>query len=102
MVDRGQDLIWPGAEINFLPQIAGITVEQRLIGRDVDVRIPRLGEQPRPLLHVEILPVLTEAESQKPVVGRLPGQVVNDLLSPPPQDRITAQHVWPQPSRRGL
>src|SRR6266480_6372375 len=37
LIDRGQDLIGLRAEINPLPQIAGVTVKQRLVRWDVNV-----------------------------------------------------------------
>ena len=90
LIDGRQDLIGIRSEVNPLPQIASVTIEQGLIGRDIDVRIPGLSQQPRPLLHIEVFPVLTETESQEPIVGGFAGQVVNDLLRPPPQNRIPA------------
>ncbi|PYJ58601.1 MAG: hypothetical protein DME24_15640 [Verrucomicrobia bacterium] len=66
-----------------MQRLIGLPVRRSIRG-DVSVRMPRLGQQPCPLLQVEVFPVLRETEGEKPIVGRLPSQVVVDLLRPPP------------------
>ena len=102
LIDGRQDLIGFGAEIDPLPQIPGEAVEQGLIRGHVDVRIPRLGQQPRTVLDIQVFTVLAETERQEPIVGRSARQVVDDLLCPPSQYRIAAQHVRMHPGHSGL
>ena len=96
LVDDSEDVLRFDGGTKPAPQFVRVTVQQCLVGLDVDERVIGLRKQPRARFEVEFLAV-PEAKAEEMVVRRLPVEVENNLPRAPAQSGVVAHGVRPQP-----
>jgi hypothetical protein len=77
-------------------EIGGVAIEEGLVGGGIDVGISGEGEEPGGFFDIEILSLI-QAKREKPVVGSLAVEVVEDFLDAAAGQGIGAEGVGSQP-----